>query len=109
MKDGEAAKIRLGPKPYQQPYPPLWMYLASEASFAEAARLGLKGLVLIQPANKLREGLETYTNTRNELEGGQLRMGDDINVIRLAYVAPTYEEAKKGDRPTLHPVLHQAI
>ena len=95
VKAGEVAKIRLGPKPYQQPYPPLWMYLASEASFAEAARLGLKGLVLIQPANKLRERLETYTNTRNELEGGQLRMGDDINVIRLAYVAPTYEEAKR--------------
>ena len=99
VKDGEAAKIRLGPKPYQQPHPPLWMYLASEASFAEAARLGLKGLVLVQPANKLREGLETYTNTRNELEGRRLRMGDDINVIRLAYVAPTYEEAKKETDP----------
>lgn len=99
VKAGDAAKIRLGPKPYQQPYPPLWMYLASEASFAEAARLGLKGLVLIQPANKLREGLETYANTRNALEGGQLRMGDDINVIRLAYAAPTYEEAKKETDP----------
>jgi alkanesulfonate monooxygenase SsuD/methylene tetrahydromethanopterin reductase-like flavin-dependent oxidoreductase (luciferase family) len=105
VKDGEVAKIRLGPKPYQQPYPPLWMYLASEASFTEAARLGLKGMVLIQPANKLREGLETYTNIRNELEGGQLRVGDDINVIRLAYVAPTYEEAKKNADPLFTPLF----
>ncbi len=103
LNDGEAAKIRLGPKPFQQPHPPLWMYLASEASFAEAARLGLKGLVLVQPAHKLREGLETYTNTRNELEGGRLRVGDDINVIRLAYVAPTYEEAKKVTDPLFTP------
>lgn len=95
VKDGEAARIRLGPKPYQRPHPPLWMYLASEASFTEAARLGLRGVVLVQPADKLREGLETYANTRNEMEGGRLRAGDDINVIRLAYVAPTYEEAKK--------------
>ena len=105
VKDGKVAKIRLGPKPYQQPHPPLWMYLASEASFAEAARLGLKGMVLIQPANKLREGLETYTNTRNELEGGQLRVGDDINVIRLAYVASTYEEAKKETDPLFTPLF----
>ena len=105
VKDGEAARIRLGPKPFQQPHPPLWMYLASEASFAEAARLGLKGVVLIQPASKLREGLETYTNTRNELEGGRLRMGDDINVIRLAYVAPTYEEAKKETDQFFTPIF----
>lgn len=95
VRDGEAARIRLGPKPFQQPHPPLWMYTSSEASIAEAARLGLKGVVLVQPASRLRVALETYADIRNELEGGRLRVGDDINVIRLAYVAPTYEEAKE--------------
>ena len=89
VKDGEVVKIRLGPKPYQKPYPPLWMLMVSEPSFAEAARLGLKGMVWVQPANRLRERIETYTNIRNELEGDQLSVGDDINVMRLAYVAPT--------------------
>ena len=95
VKDGEAARIRLGPNPFQQPHPPLWMYTSSEASIAEAAQLGLKGVVLVQPASRLRVALKTYTDIRNELEGGRLRVGDDINVIRLAYVAPTYEEAKE--------------
>ena len=103
VKDGEVVKIRLGPKPYQQPYPPLWMLMVSEPSFAEAARLGLKGMVWVQPANRLRERIETYTNIRNELEGDHLRVGDDINVMRLAYVAPTYEEAKKVADPLFTP------
>ncbi len=103
VKDAGAAKIRLAPNPFQQPHPPLWMYLASEASFAEAARLGLKGVVLVQPASRLRVALKTYTDIRNELEGGRLRVGDDINVVRLAYVAPTYEEAKKKTDPLFTP------
>lgn len=57
--------------------------------------LSLKGMVWAQPASRLRETLETYTNIRNKVEGSQLRVGDDINVIRMAYVAPTYEDAKK--------------
>ena len=93
--DGDIVKLRLGPKPYQQPHPPIWMLMVSEASFAEAARLGLKGMVWVQPANRLRERIERYTSIRNELEGGELKVGDDINVMRIAYVAPTYEQAKK--------------
>ncbi len=105
VKDDEAARIRLSPKPSQEPCPPLWMYISSETSFAEAARLGLKGVVLVQPASRLRVALKTYTDIRNELEGGRLRVGDDINVIRLAYVAPTYEEAKEQTDQFFTPIF----
>ena len=102
--DGDIVKLRLGPKPFQTPYPPLWMLMVSEASFAEAAQLGLKGMVWVQPANRLRERIEKYTSIRNELEGGHLKVGDDINVMRSAYVAPTYEQAKKDADPLFTPM-----
>ena len=95
VKDGEVMKIRMGPKPYQEPHPPLWMLMVSEPSFAEAARLGLKGMVWVQPAKRLRKRIKTYTDIRSEREGRHVDVGDDINVMRLAYVAPTYEEAKR--------------
>ena len=95
VKDGEVAKIRVGPKPYQKPHPPLWMLMVSEPSFAEAARLGLKGMVWVQPAKRLRERIKVYTDIRSEQEGRPVKVADDVNVMRLAYVAPSYEEAKR--------------
>ena len=93
--DGDMVKLRVGPKPYQKPHPPIWMLMVSEASFAEAASLGLKGMVWVQPANRLRERIEKYTSIRNEKEGVDLKVGDDINVMRIVHVADTYEQAKK--------------
>jgi alkanesulfonate monooxygenase SsuD/methylene tetrahydromethanopterin reductase-like flavin-dependent oxidoreductase (luciferase family) len=96
VKDGEIVKLTVGPKPYQKPYPPLRMLMTSQPSYAEAARLGLSGWVWIGgPPKRMRQRLEVYSTIRSEQEGREFRVGEDVGGLRYAYVAATYEEAKK--------------
>ena len=42
-QDGErVTKLRVTPRPYQQPHPPLWMTVSTDRSVTTAAELGLK-------------------------------------------------------------------
>ena len=95
IKDGELAKLFLVPKPYQQPYPPLWMMVATEPAFKVAAELGVKGVVWIQTPHRLRERLEVYAQTRSAVEGRTFEVGEDVAWLRNIYVAPTMEEARR--------------
>ena len=95
VKDGEIVKIGLGTKPYQKPYPPLRMLVHSEGSYKESARLGMRAMVWINPPNKLRERLEIYAHARTEQEGREFAVGEAACALKLFYVAPTYEEAKR--------------
>ena len=82
IKDGELAKLFLVPKPYQKPYPPLWMMVATEPSFKVAAELGVKGVVWIQTPHQLRERLEVYAQTRSAVEGRSFEVGEDVAWLR---------------------------
>jgi len=95
VMDGARATMRLAPTPYQKPYPPLWLLMTSEPSFAEAAQLGLNGLVWIQPPKRLKQRLKIYSDARTVREGRHVKVGEDIGILRLVYVAPSYEEAKR--------------
>ncbi len=108
VKDGEIVKMRLGPKPYQKPHPPLWMLMTSEPSFSEAAQLGLKGLLWIQPPRRLRQRLEVYSEARTVKEGRRFRTGEDVDTLRMVYVAPSYEEAKRDADRFFTPLYRQA-
>ena len=94
-EDGEIVKITLSPKPYQKPYPPLRMLVNSQYSYKEAARLGMKAWIFINPPVVLRERLETYAQVRTEREGRKFAVGEDATALKLFYVAPTYEEARR--------------
>ena len=94
-KDGEILKMCLGPKPYQSPHPPLRMLANSEPSFRQAAELGLKAWVWINPPKRLRRFLQLYSEIRTEREGRPLRAGEDVTALRFVYVAGSYEEAKR--------------
>lgn len=95
VEDGKIVKMRLGPKPYQKPHPPLWMLMTSEPSFTEAANLGMNGLVWIQPPRRLRQRMGIYAETRGSKEGRKYDIGEDIAALRSVHVAPSYEEAKR--------------
>ena len=106
-KDGEIAKMSVSPKPYQRPHPPLRMLVHSEGSYKEAARLGMKAMLWINPPGLLRERLETYAQDRTEREGRKLAMGEDVAALKLCYVAPTYEEAKRDANHLFTPMLER--
>ena len=96
VENGEIVKLSVGPKPYQKPHPALRMLMTSQPSYEEAGHLGLKGWVWIGgPPQRMRQRLGVYASTRSETDGRQLEIGEDVGGLRYAYVAPTYEEAKR--------------
>ena len=105
VKDGEVVKMCVSPKPYQKPYPPLRMLMNSDPSFKEGAQMGLKGWAWIMPPRNLRRRLEEYSAVRSEQEGRHFRVGEDVTALRLFYVAPTYEEAKRDADHLFSPYL----
>ena len=109
VDDGEIVKISVGPKPYQKPHPALRMLMTSQPSYEEAARLGLNGWVWIAgPPQRMRERLDVYASIRSEREGRQLKIGEDVGGLRYAYVAPTYEEAKRDVDSMYTPGMRRA-
>ena len=107
VKDEEIVKMSISPKPYQKPHPPLRMLMHSPPSFAQAAQLGLKGWTWVTPLKKQSERLQVYADGRSEREGRQFKMGEDITALRLFYVAPSYEEAKRDADHILTPYLRR--
>ena len=50
-QEGErVTKLRVTPRPYQRPHPPLWMTVSTDRSVTTAAELGLKGVLLAAPS-----------------------------------------------------------
>ena len=95
-QDGErVTKLRVTPRPYQKPHPPLWMTVSTDRSVATAAEMGLKACYWQPPAARIRQRMEVYAEVRAESEGRPFRLGEDQAVMRSTYVASSMEEARR--------------
>ena len=95
-QDGErVTKLRVTPKPYQRPHPPLWATVSTDRSVAMAAELGLKACYWQPPPRRIRERCEVYAKVRSEREGRPYRLGEGQAVMRNTYVAGSMEEARR--------------
>ena len=95
-QDGErVTKLRVTPRPYQKPHPPLWMTVSTDRSVSTAAELGLKACYWQPPALRIRQRMELYAQVRTELEGRPFSLGEDQAVMRSTYVASSMEEARR--------------
>ena len=95
-QDGErVTKLRVTPRPYQRPHPPLWMTVSTDRSVTTAAELGLKACYWQPPARRIRQRMELYAQVRSEHEGRAFAMGEDQAVMRSTYVASSMEEARR--------------
>ena len=88
-------KLRVTPRPYQNPHPPLWMTVSTDRSVTTAAELGLKACYWQPPALRIKQRMELYAEVRTELEGRQFRFGEDQAVMRSTYIASSMEEARR--------------
>ncbi len=88
-------KLRVTPRPFQQPYPPLWMTVSTDRSVSTAAEMGLKACYWQPPPLRVRQRMELYAQIRTELEGRTFRIGEDQGVMRSTYVASSMEEARR--------------
>ena len=95
-QDGErVTRLRVTPRPYQKPHPPLWMTVSTDRSVATAAGLGLKACYWQPPPLRIRQRMELYAETRSKLEGRPFSLGEDQAVMRSTYVASSMEEARR--------------
>ena len=88
-------RLRVTPRPYQKPHPPLWMTVSTDRSVSTAAEMGLKACYWQPPALRIRQRMELYAEVRSALEGRKFRLGEDQAVMRSTYVAPTMEQARR--------------
>ena len=95
-QDGNrVTKLRVTPRPYQNPHPPLWMTVSTDRSVDTAAEMGLKACYWQPPPLRIRQRMELYAEVRTNLEGRPFRLGEDQAVMRSTYVAPSMEEARR--------------
>ena len=95
-QDGErVTRLRVTPRPYQKPHPPLWMTVSTDRSVTTAAELGLKACYWQPPPLRIRQRMELYAETRSKLEGRPFSLGEDQGVMRSTYVASSMEEARR--------------
>ena len=95
-QDGNrVTKLRVTPRPYQNPHPPLWMTVSTDRSVTTAAEMGLKACYWQPPPLRIRQRMELYAEVRTNLEGRPFRLGEDQAVMRSTYVAPSMEEARR--------------
>ncbi len=88
-------KLRVTPKPYQKPYPPLWMTVSTDRSVTTAAELGLNACYWQPPPLRVKQRMELYAKLRSEQEGRPFKLGEGQAVMRHTYVASSMEEARR--------------
>ncbi len=88
-------RLRVTPRPHQQPHPPLWMTVSTDRSVATAARMGLKACYWQPPPRRIRQRMGIYAEARSELENRPFKLGEDQAVMRSTYVASSMEEARR--------------
>ena len=93
--DGELTKLKLVPKPYQQPHPPIWMMVSSARTARLAAERGYAPMAAGTPIDELRDFVDIYAEVRSKREGRPFARGEGWAVSRPTHVAPTMEEARQ--------------
>lgn len=95
-QDGErVTKLRVTPRPYQDPHPPMWMTVSTDNSVSTAADMGLKACYWQPPAARIRQRMELYAEVRSQRDGRQFQLGEDQAVMRSTYVAASMEDARR--------------
>ncbi len=95
-QDGDrVTRLRVTPRPLQQPHPPLWMTVSTDRSVATAAELGLKACYWQPPPLRIRQRMELYAQARSEREGRPFAVGEDQAVMRSTYLASSMAEARR--------------
>ena len=95
-QDGErVTRLRVTPRPYQKPHPPLWMTVSTDRSVATAAEMGLKACYWQPPPLRIKQRMELYAEVRSKREGRPFTLGEDQAVMRSTYVASSMEEARR--------------
>jgi len=95
-QDGDRViRLRVTPKPFQKPHPPLWATVSTDRSVSMAAELGLKACYWQPPVRRIAERCKVYAEVRSRVEGRRFGFGEAQAIMRGTYVAGSMEEARR--------------
>ena len=95
-QDGDRViRLRVTPKPYQKPHPPLWATVSTDRSVSMAAELGMKACYWQPPVRRIAERCKVYAQVRSRVEGRRFAFGEGQAIMRGTYVAGSMEEARR--------------
>ena len=81
------------PRPLQQPLPPRWTTLVSEASAIGAAKRGTKICTGFESVQRIKQIFDAYRNACDDL--GRTHSADDLAVRRNVLIGSSEQEAKE--------------
>ncbi|GIW07404.1 MAG: luciferase [Dehalococcoidia bacterium] len=97
-------EVRLKPRPFTTPHPPLMLASSGEESLQRAARLGLPALIGFRPNEELVTRIATYREVRQSLGVPEERLREEVRqlgVLRRIHVADSDAEAMADVVPPL--------
>ena len=92
-----AARSTSGPRPYQQPHPPIWVTIGSAGSAVPVAQRQHIGAVFLAGYPRIREIFDGYRNTYQDAHGTDAPL-DRLAYCALVYVGHNEKEARDGGR-----------
>ena len=99
--EGVIRGISVVPKPYQLPYPPVFMaFSLSESSIRFAAREGMISQIQVSRPDDFKRLCHVYQEVAAE-NGRDLGLGENVAAPRYIYLGKTYEEALARAERTL--------
>ena len=99
--EGVIRGISVVPKPYQLPYPPVFMaFSLSESSIRFAAREGMISQIQVSRPDDFKRLCNVYQEVAAE-NGRDLGLGESVAAPRYIYLGKTYEEALARAERTL--------
>lgn len=94
-EDGVLKGLGIVPQPVQKPTPPMYMVTESMSGFMGAAKRDTGAITWYPTGKGLAKLYKAYRDAVAEHHNKQLELGERCAILRLAFVAPTDEEARR--------------
>ena len=101
-EDGEYIGMYIHPRPYQQPHPPVWLMSNAPFTYEFAGRSGYNVVAMSSPKGNIRACWNAYQGAAEQAGLGKLKLGENLGMCVVIYVADTMEEAAKVIRPSIN-------
>ena len=101
-EDGEYIGMYIHPRPYQQPHPPVWLMSNAPFTYDFAGQNGYNLIAMSSPTGNIRACWEAYHKAAMEAGNTDLKLGENLGMCVVIYVADTMEEAAATIRPSIN-------
>ncbi len=100
--DGEYTAMYIHPRPFQKPYPPVWLLSNTPYTYDLAGSEGFNVIGMCSPPGRTRDCWNAYTDAVSKRENRKAPLGEGVAINTQIYVADTMEEAKETIRPAIN-------